>query len=59
MKLTIILPQSIQLIEITVRKLTQDSVQLLKEVMQNRCYANTYLKEVDEEISLSFSSQFY
>lgn len=49
-KLNIILSQSIPLNEITVQKLTQDSVQVLKEVMENICYANTYLKGISEEI---------
>lgn len=50
MKLNIILLQSIPLIEITIQKLTQSLLQILKEVMENRCYADVFLRGIDEEI---------
>ena len=45
-----VLLQSIQLIEITIQKLTQSLLQILKEVMENRCYADVFLRGIDEEI---------
>lgn len=50
MKLNIIWLQSIQLIEIAIQKLIQGLLQILKEVMENRCYADVYLRGIDEEI---------
>lgn len=50
MKLNTILPQSTQLVEITVQKLIWDSVQQLKEEIGNKSYANNYPKGVVEGI---------
>ena len=57
-KLNIILLQSIQLIEITIQKLTQGFLRILKEVMENRCYADVYVRGIGEEI-LKFFLHFY
>lgn len=54
MKLNIILLQSIQLIEITIQKLTQGFLWILKVVMENRCYADIYVRGIGEEIFLNF-----
>lgn len=58
MKLNTILPQSTQLAEIAVQKLIRDPVQLLKEVLGSRSYANNYPKGIAEGIFKKLS-QFY